>query len=65
MDIYSLPISDAELGSAKLSKSNLTNSGPVSPKTPHAKHKGVNEEYLGKIFFIASYYSNTKIIYNS
>ena len=45
MDKYSLPISDAAFGSAKLSSNNFTSSGPVSPRTPHAKQSGVNDEY--------------------
>lgn len=46
IDKYSFPISAEAFGSAKLSRSNLTNSGPASPKTPHAKQRGVNEAYF-------------------
>ena len=46
IDKYSFPISADAFGSAKLSNNNLTNSGPVSPKTPHAKQRGVSEEYF-------------------
>ena len=45
IDRYSLLMSELALGSAKLSRSSLTISIPVSSSTPHAKQSGVKEAY--------------------
>ncbi len=54
IDKYSLPMSAEAFGSARQSKSNLTISGPESPKTPQARHSGVSEEYFFGILLLQS-----------